>query len=223
MELKQVHTRILQQHYLFSSFSNEELEELFRDTHLVNLSRGELLFRRGEPANHFYFVIDGTIKLYRTSPDGHEKVIEIIGPQETFAEAIMFLDKSSFLVNAEAISPMQLFAFSNETYLKLLKANGQLAIDMLGKLSVRLHQRVNEIETLSVKNTTHRVVRFLLQSINENSEIELTIPKRLIAARLAIQPETFSRIMRKLSDDKIIAVKGRNISVLDKEKLVHYE
>lgn len=223
MELKRVHANLLHQHHLFSSFSDEELGILLQDAQLIQLQRDELLFQQGSPANHFYFLIDGIVKLYRISPDGNEKVLEVIKSHETFAEAIMFMDKSQYLVNAQAIVSAQLFSFSNSTYLKLLEKNSQLAIALLGKLSIRLHQRINEIEMLSLKNTTHRVVRYLVQYLAESPEIELSIPKRLIAARLSIQPETFSRIIRKLSDDEIITVEGRHISILDPEQLLHYE
>ncbi|WP_461536501.1 Crp/Fnr family transcriptional regulator [Spongorhabdus nitratireducens] len=223
MELKRVHASTLLQHHLFSSFTDDELGLLLKDAQLINLERDNLLFRQGEPAEHFYFLLDGMIKLYRVSPDGNEKVLELIGPHETFAEAIMFLDKKNYLVNAQALASSQLFSFSNKTYQQLLKNNSELAMALLGKLSIRLHQRINEIETLSLKNTTHRVVRYLIQSRTEQPEIDLPIPKRLIAARLSIQPETFSRIMRKLSDDNIIAVDGRQVTILDDERLLHYE
>ncbi|MGY0219101.1 Crp/Fnr family transcriptional regulator [Endozoicomonadaceae bacterium StTr2] len=223
MELKRVHASTLLQHHLFSSFTEDELALLLKDAQLINLERDNLLFRQGEPAEHFYFLLDGMIKLYRVSPDGNEKVLELIGPHETFAEAIMFLDKKNYLVNAQALASSQLFSFSNKTYQQLLKNNSELAMALLGKLSIRLHQRINEIETLSLKNTTHRVVRYLIQSRTEQPEIDLPIPKRLIAARLSIQPETFSRIMRKLSDDNIIAVDGRQVTILDDERLLHYE
>ena len=227
MELQRVHASLLHQHHLFSSFSDEELAILLQDAQLIHLEREELLFRQGDPGGHFYFLIDGVVKLYRISPDGNEKVLEVINRHETFAEAIMFMEKSQYLVSAQAIASAQLFSFSNSTYLRLLNQNSRLSIALLGKLSIRLHQRINEIETLSLKNTTHRVVRYLIESLTNNlterPEIELNIPKRLIAARLSIQPETFSRIMRKLCDDEIIAVDGRHVTVLDPERLLHYE
>ncbi|HAQ85066.1 MAG TPA: transcription factor, partial [Pseudomonas sp.] len=98
---------------------------------------------------------------------------------------------------------------------------------LLGKLSVRLHQRINEIETLSLKNATHRVVRYLMTQLarlkDEGSSFELPMAKQLIAGHLSIQPETFSRIIRRLIDEEIITQEGRQITILDRQRLESFE
>lgn len=227
MVLHRVHHQILRSHHLFEPLNEEQLDELMSTSHLLSIDKGEPLFRQGEPADSFYFVIAGAVKIYRLTPDGQEKVFEVIGDRQTFAEAMMLMDTPNYVASAEAVCPTQLYRLSNSTYMRLLQSNSRLTFALLGKLCVRLHQRVNEIETLSLKNATHRVVRYLLTQLVRqqtiDSQFELPMAKQLIAGHLSIQPETFSRIIRRLIDEQIISQDGRQISVLDCMRLQHFE
>jgi CRP-like cAMP-binding protein len=227
MVLHRVHHQILRSHHLFEPLNEEQLNELMSTSHLLSIDKGEPLFRQGEPADSFYFVIAGAVKIYRLTPDGQEKVFEVIGDRQTFAEAMMLMDTPNYVASAEAICPTQLYRLSNNTYMRLLQSNSRLTFALLGKLCVRLHQRVNEIETLSLKNATHRVVRYLLTQLVRqqavDNQFELPMAKQLIAGHLSIQPETFSRIIRRLIDENIITQDGRQIAILDRLRLEQFE
>ncbi|MNF75402.1 cyclic nucleotide-binding domain-containing protein [Pseudomonas alkylphenolica] len=227
MVLHRVHHQILRSHHLFEPLNDEQLDELMASSHLLNVDKGEPLFHQGEPAEAFYFVIAGAVKIYRLTPDGQEKVFEVVGPRQTFAEAMMLMDTPNYVASAEAIGPSQLYRLSTHTYMRLLQNNSRLTFALLGKLCVRLHQRVNEIETLSLKNATHRVVRYLLTQLMQaqtvERQFELPMAKQLIAGHLSIQPETFSRIIRRLIDEQIITQDGRRIVILDRPRLEQFE
>ncbi|MBP8171522.1 MAG: Crp/Fnr family transcriptional regulator [Pseudomonas sp.] len=227
MVLHRVHHQILRSHHLFEPLNEEQMDELMSTSQLLNVDKGVPLFRQGEPASAFYFIISGSVKIYRLTPDGQEKVFDVIGERQAFAEAMMLMDTPNYVACAEAIGPTQLYKLSSQTYMQLLQNNNRLAFALLGRLSVRLHQRLNEIETLSLKNATHRVVRYLLTQMaplhDAASSFELPMAKQLIAGHLSIQPETFSRIIRRLTDEHIISQDGRLISVLDPQRLQKFE
>lgn len=227
MVLHRVHHQILRSHHLFEPLNEEQLDQLMSTSHLLSVEKGEPLFRQGEPADSFYFVIAGAVKIFRLTPDGQEKVFEVVSERQTFAEAMMLMDTPNYVASAEAVCPTQLYRISNHTYMRLLHSNTRLTFALLGKLCVRLHQRVNEIETLSLKNATHRVVRYLLTQLvrqqTVDSQFELPMAKQLIAGHLSIQPETFSRIIRRLIDEKIITQDGRQIAILDRPRLEQFE
>ena len=208
MVLHRVHSQILRSHHLFEPLSEEQLDQLMQGSQLLNLEKGDTLFRQGDPAHSFYFVISGAVKIYRLTPDGQEKVFEVLTNRQTFAEAMMLMDTPNYVASAQAVCPSQVYRFSNTAYMRLLEANQRLSFALLGKLSVRLHQRINEIETLSLKNATHRVVRYLMTQLNKEKDggnsFELPMAKQLVAGHLSIQPETFSRIIRRLIDEGII-------------------
>ena len=227
MVLHRVHSQILRSHHLFEPLSEEQMDELMSTSQLLNVDKGAPLFRQGDPATAFYFVISGSVKIYRLTPDGQEKVFDVIGERQAFAEAMMLMDTPNYVACAEAIGPTQLYKLSSHTYMQLLLNNNRLAFALIGRLSVRLHQRLNEIETLSLKNATHRVVRYLLTQMTPLqttvSSFELPMAKQLIAGHLSIQPETFSRMIRRLTDEHIISQDGRLISVLDPQRLQKFE
>jgi CRP-like cAMP-binding protein len=227
MESKPIHQQLLRSHHLFSSLSQDDLMSLLNGAQLQELEKDKTLFCQGDPAEHFYFVITGSVKLYRLPPDGSEKIIEVISANQSFAEAIMFMNRKKYVVTAQAIQPTQLFCFRNQDYLDLIKNNSELAIAVLGTMSMRLHKRIVEIETLSLKNAAHRVVRYLLAQAYESDEyqprFEIPVTKRLAAAQLSIQPETFSRIIHKLNDEDIIRLDGKQVTIMDREMLQDYE
>ena len=87
MVLHRVHSQILRSHHLFEPLSDEQLDQLMQGSQLLNLEKGDTLFRQGDPAHFFYFVISGAVKIYRLTPDGQEKVFEVLTNRQTFAEA----------------------------------------------------------------------------------------------------------------------------------------
>src|SRR5690606_9578749 len=124
--LHRVHHQILRSHHLFEPLSEAQLDTLLQTARLVNVDKGAKLFHQGEPAHAFYFVISGTVKIYRLTPDGQEKVFEVIGSRQTFAEAMMLMDTPDYVASAQAIAPSQLYRFSNSTYMELLQNNSKL-------------------------------------------------------------------------------------------------
>lgn len=213
----------LQRLYLFNALDDQQLEIVRRNILPVSLEPKQILFEAGQPAEYFYFLAAGQIKLYSLSAEGDEKVIEVVWPGETFAEAITFMPQHTFPVNAEAIQPSQLYAIRMNTFRKLLNESPATCMRLLADMSRRLRSRINEIGNLTLHNATYRLVMFLLEQIPagaaELKEIHLGTPKTVIASRLSIQPETFSRILGKLSRQGLIQVHGNDITLLDVEGL----
>lgn len=229
MEPHPLYQKILREHHLFQPLNEPQLARLLEGSQLLNLEKDDYVFHQSEPCTHFGFVISGSIKIYRLTPDGQEKVFEVIGDRKTFGEAMMFNEHQQYVATSQAVTPTQLLLIPNASYKKLISENSELSSALLSALSIRLHQRLNEIEILSLKNATHRVIRYILSqalrscgSCNTPS-FELPIAKRLIAGQLSIQPETFSRIIHHLSHEGIIRVEGRLICILDRDRLEQYE
>ncbi len=207
----------LRQAYLFADADDVQLAHLCQGMLLIPLHHGDALFHHGQPANRFFFLRAGQVKLFRVSPDGHEKIIEIIRPGQTFAEAVMFIGtQGRYPVSAEAISDGAVIAFEQKTFLQVLRDSHEIGFGMLAAMSRRLHMLVNQIESLALQNATYRLVMYLLDETPRTAQatdVELTTPKSAIASRLAIQPETFSRILGKLRDQGLIEVQGNHIKL----------
>lgn len=208
----------LRRSHLFAQTDDAQLAALTQAMHEMTLAAGDTLFTHGQPADRFFFVREGQIKLFRISPEGQEKIIEIIQPGQTFAEAVMFMGtQGRYPVNAQAVTETRLYAFEQKQFLKVLSESTEVCLGMLASMSRRLHMLVNQIDSLTLQNATYRLVMYLLdhapKEAAELTEIELTTPKSVIASQLAIQPETFSRILSKLKRRGLIEVHGNHISL----------
>jgi CRP-like cAMP-binding protein len=113
--------------------------------------------------------------------------------------------------------------FDSDTYLQLLKLNPDACIATMADLSVRIRKHLNEVEMVTLQNAQHRLLVFLLINIkalgNNQAEIKLDIPKRLLALRLSIQPEIFSWLIKKMSQEGLISEDHGIIDIPDVELL----
>ncbi len=209
----------LKEIYLFEMLDDRQMEKMLQTSTSISLVARENLFEAGQPAQRFYLLKSGQIKLYCISAGGDEKVMEIIHPSQTFAEAIIFMRRHVYPLSAEAISKSELISFSMQVFSEILEQSHETCFHLMSIMSRRLHSRIGEINNLTLHNATYRLVIFLLEQLPseavELSEIHLTTPKSVVASRLAIQPETFSRILTRLSRKGLIDVHGNDISLLD--------
>ena len=210
--------------HMFQNLAAEHVERIVSEIKVIQLQRGEVLFNRGDVSHGFYILMEGQLKLSLTSPQGIEKIIDIITPGKSFGEAIMFLDRPC-PVAAQATLSSVLLQIQKKTLIAILQEDPAVATRMLASLSVRMHHLVNSIESLSLLSGTQRLIGYILQ-INASSKsttVKLPSTKSTIASLLNISPETLSRIMHKLTEEGVIAVHGKEIEILNIERLRNYE
>ncbi len=204
---------------LFAGTTPEDLGSLERISRVRLCERGELLFSDGENALGFYIVGSGKVKIYKLSPDGKERILHIVHPGGTFAEAAIF-GNGKYPAYAEPLEKSQLIFFPKREFLQLLHENSQLAINMIAGLSRFLRQFAMQIEELTFKDVPARLARYILELAGEEAiRVDLPIAKSQLASNLGTVSETLSRTFRKLSDDALIEVNGRSIAILDRDRL----
>ena len=214
---------ILRRHHLFDRLPEQAFQEVCSLANLRRLESGDCLFHQGDSAERFYLVLEGQMKLIRTLPEGQEKLVEVIQAGQSFAEALLFSGARCYPVTASALRASNLVSIDGVHYRHLLEEQPKICLDLLASFSIRLHQRLNEIDTLTLANASRRVVRYLGQAPqNANGDIQFNVSKRLIASQLGIQPETFSRILHRLVDAGLIAMQQRTIQILDRPSLASY-
>lgn len=213
---------------LFNEVDGPALDIIAASTTELHVPRGEIIFQRGSPCVGFHIVIYGQVKLAFTSPQGGEKVVEIIGPGHSFGEALMFMDKP-YIVFAQALSDCLLLHVSKDAVFRELERDATFSRKMLAGLSRRLHGLICDVENYSLRSGTQRVIGYLLprdeEIKQETVSLEITLPvsKTILASRLNLTPEHFSRILHDLSEQGLISVNGKNITIADVEKLRNYE
>lgn len=210
--------------FLFSRLDAMQLERVVTMARYITLDEGVQLFEAGAPARQFFLVTFGQIKLTRLAPNGNEKVIEVITPGNTFAEALMFSDTPTYPVTATALGRCELIAIDNSAFTALLRESVDTCFRMMSDMSQRLHRMIKEIDDLTLQSAIGRVAGYLIgKSTLEGKThelIELDLPKGIIASRLSITPETLSRILSSFSTQGMINVSGSRIAILDRDALL---
>lgn len=209
----------LRRHPLFGGLDDDQMTRLVNTAHLEHLEEGQLLFASQQQARHFFLVRNGSIRLYLSTPDGTEKVLHLVAPGETFAEAITFMDGQCYPVNASALGKSEVIAFSNNTFRDILRESTDTCFRLMADMSSWLKRQLNDINALTLQNASLRFTNFLLHQAPPGQQfdisIELAAPKHVIASRLSIQPESLSRILRNMQNEGLVRVEGNIIHIPD--------
>lgn len=212
---------------LFCEMSLEEIERIAQGSREIHLARNDVIFQRGDPSNGFYVVVQGKIKLALTSPQGIEKVVELFSPGQSFGEAVMFIGKP-YPVYAQALADSLVLHISKNVIDGCIDNDPTFCRKMLAGLSIRLHRMIHYVESISLRSSAQRVIDYLLHDIDEDKatqdvHISLSANKNVIASKLNITPETFSRILHNLTEVGLIRVEGKDVYIRDVAKLRAYD
>jgi CRP-like cAMP-binding protein len=212
---------------LFKELAPAEIDRLAAGTTELHVPRGEIIVNRGDPCVGFHVVVYGQVKLAFLSPQGSEKVIEIIPAGSSFGEALMFMEKA-YIVMAQALADTMLLHVSKQVVFDEIERDPKFARKMLAGLSRRLHSLISDVESYSLQSGTQRVIGYLLrQDMQHDGDTEsysVTLPtsKAIVASRLNVTPEHFSRILHELVGAGLIRVDGREVTIVDPEGLRDY-
>ncbi len=214
---------------LFGDLSPAQRQRLVAGCALQPFVQGERVFSVGDQSQAFYVVVTGKVKLFVTAPNGQEKIIELIEPSHSFAEAFIFLDKSC-MVNAQALIDSLLLRVSKEVVVGEIRRDPQLAMNMLAGISRRLHGLIRDVEGYTLRSGMQRLIGYLLRDIEDGAPsdtaapvtVELRATKATIASRLSLTPEYFSRVLHELEEAGFIQIDKRYIRILDVPGLAAY-
>jgi len=209
---------------LFSELGMADIARIAAGCREKSLAKGDVLFHKGDAPRGIYVVLSGQIKLAFPSTRGVEKVVDIVGPRQSFGEAPVFTERP-FPVTAEALTDTRVVMVSSGVLLDLIDGDRAFARKMLAGLSMRLHSLVQDVEAYSLRSSMQRVVGFLLEqgadavAVAPGGEIELPATKQVIASRLNLTPETLSRVFNALSGAGLITVSGKQVTIHDIRRL----
>ncbi len=202
----------------FGELPGRELKRVAAGTQRVRAPAGTVLFRRGNPCTGLHVIVYGQVKLALNGGDGAEKIVEIVYPGESFGEASLFLDEPH-VVFAEALSNSLLLLVGKTALLEAIDRNPRFARGMLIRLAQRLRQLLLDVEGYTLKTSAQRVVAYLLRGVPPDAharhDVELPVAKSVVASRLSITREHFSRVLRELVGAGLIEVSGHTIRVMD--------
>lgn len=211
---------------LFSGIPPGELQPLLPGVREFRVSAHEMLFQKGDSLRGIHVLVSGQVKLFMTTAQGTEKLIMMVKPGQAFGEAVVFLDRPC-PVSAEATQDSTFLIVAKDVLLTMMDRNPIFARKMLASISMRLHELMSDMETCTLMNSLQRVVSYLSHQLPDNEpsacEIRLDTSKQMLASRLNLAPETFSRALHHLSEGGVIEVSGRTIRVLDAHRLKTFQ
>ena len=210
---------------LFALMDQKALSRIAKGAVRVDAARGTTLFRPGDPSDGLHAVVYGRVKLALPGNDSSEKVISLIGPGRTFGQSAMFVDEPH-IVSAVTLTAATLVRVSKSTILACMRRDPQFAHYMVATLSRQLRELICEIANSALYSGTERIISFILSEIPplESGPTTLTLPakKRIIASRLDLTHEHFSRILHDLAAAKLIVVQGPKVTIPDVRRLRAY-
>jgi CRP-like cAMP-binding protein len=214
---------------LFQEMTRDELMRLAEGCTLQRLARGDDIFRVGDPCEAFHVVVTGQVKLFGISPSGQEKVIEIVSPGQSFAEALMFTGRPC-IVNAQALNDALVLRIGKASVLAEIGHDPRFALRMLAGISRRMHGLVHDVQAYALQNGMQRVIGYLLRGqmtddagSGESMTVSLPVSKATIASRLSLTPEYFSRVLHELEAAGLVSIDKRDILILDPVRLATYQ
>ncbi|MCF6292358.1 MAG: nitrate- and nitrite sensing domain-containing protein, partial [Robiginitomaculum sp.] len=184
----------------FAKLQDEELSSLLSYADIREVEKGKLLFLQSEPLSRMYLILFGWVKLFKGTETGEEAVLQMLCAGDSIMEASVFLDIPS-AASAQCVEDSILLSLPAPVVRQVLKENSAFALNMVGSLSMRSQNLIQQIEHSRLRKASERVGWFLLKlGLNESSEnatcIQLPYDKSLIASYLDMTPETFSRTLK---------------------------
>lgn len=206
---------------LFSGLPDAYVEKLAEICEFRQLAKGALIFSEGDEGNGFYLVQSGRVKIYKVSPNGKEQILHIFGRGEPFGEVPVFAGQS-FPAHAVALEKSRLLFFPRQAFIQLIENYPAMALNMLAVLSRRLRQFTTMIDSLSLKEVPGRLAAYLLYLSRQQDnadKLELNITKTQLASLLGTIPETLSRMLAKISNQRMVEINGSHIVIIDRPAL----
>ena len=208
---------------LFQGVSSEKIRLLAAQAIYKKFKPGEMVIGETDPIRSFYVVISGQLKLYRSSAEGKEQTLQLLGPGDPFGLCTAFAT-DSFPASAMAIEDAAVLLIPGTIMESIARQEPALLFNIIQILSQRLKDSMTLIESLALKEIPGRLASFLRHSLPRDSSdkktaVKLTISQRELAKILGATPEALSRALRKMAKEGILSTSGRIITILDHKAL----
>lgn len=210
---------------LFSGLTEKDKDNLLQEGRLRNYSRGQIVFRHGEPVAQFCIITSGTIQLYRENAEGDEKTIDLLTIGQTLCESEIMDACRSHRASVKAVDESTLLSFPVNWLKDAAKAHTAFALNLLSRIAKQAHLAEVEAEHQATLSAAQMVACFLqricvLHDLDYH-DFELPYSKTLIASRLGMELETFSRTLTKLKEQGI-RVEGSHVSISNLKQIAQY-
>lgn len=213
---------------IFSHLSEEILKNIMQLQKTKKYKKGDIIFYEEDTGEAFFFVKAGKVKIYKTSSDGRDITLNILGEGSIFAEVTLFND-INYPATVEVLEDSSIGMILNRDIEKMILNNTTLALQIIRVLTKRLYRSQKTIKEMAFSDTYNRTARVLLDLCERHGkdtktgvEINISITRQDIANMVGTSRETVSRIISKFKKEKILDTMAKKIIIIDKNKLSEY-
>lgn len=216
---------VLRKIHYFSGLDTPALTEVAGAVRERNTKAGEHILLEGEPCEGLYFVVRGQVRLIKTSADGREHVLHVLGPGATFNDVAVF-DGGPNSDSAVAVGPTTIGFIPKATMITLIERHSEIAKAALRHLSLRQRSLGRVVEDLALRDVTTRIARLLLGCIGRHEHIVekaetacARITHQEIASMVGSVREVVQRALKELERDGVIKLERTRIEIRDPARL----
>ena len=202
----------------FSGLSESVLASVSRRFFKKKAVRGDILVFEGEPAEALYFVVEGVVKVFKTSADGKEQILRIIRPGDSFND-VPVLSGGENLASAAAMSVAVLNGIKKKNLEAVSKEYPRVALNIIKVLSRRVQEMIELVEDLSFRNVSGRVAKILLEHIGNGNGERPRLTQQEMAAMIGTAREMVGRSFRILEEEGAIRIEHNRIIIANEEIL----
>jgi len=202
----------------FAGLDQAELESIKKHIFEKKAVRGEILVFEGDPAETLFFVVNGMVKVFKTSADGKEQILQIIRPGDSFNDVPVFTGDVS-LASAEAMSDVLLYTVKKNDLAGIIRENLRVSLNVVRILSERVQQLVSLVEDLSFRHVTGRVAKVLLEYAGNGADEKPRLTQQEMAAMIGTAREMVGRSLKTLEEEGTIRMERNRVIITDQETL----
>lgn len=185
----------------------------------------DIIIGEGESPSGLYFLLSGTAKLYKSSPEGKEQTLFVLHDGEPFCLCSTFR-KKPFPVTAAALTTCKVVSISKQSFFAAAEKDTAFLFSVLQKVSERLRDAMELAGTLSLQEVPQRIATFIakltpLSSTQKKQMVALPMSHKELAKVIGATPEALSRTLKRMSEQGMITIDGRNVHILDRKQLEH--
>jgi CRP-like cAMP-binding protein len=202
---------------LFYKLPNESVEAFAKVAQTKSYKKGKLLYLEGDPADFFYIICGGWLKLFHITEEGEEVILAMLTADSTTGESSMF-EHGRYTSSAQVVGDASILSIPLAFLREQLRFNNQLALNMLGSMVQYQRRHELQLEQYLLYSAPQRIGCFLLglcPVLEQKDGVILNLPydKTLIASTLGMKGATFSRALNILREETGIHITGTRVTI----------
>jgi CRP/FNR family transcriptional regulator len=211
---------LLSQIALFAGLTEAEMQALAQRAVERRYTAGEMLFWEGEPCAGVFLIVQGSVKIFKTSPGGREMMLALEPAPSTVAELPLF-DGGPYPASVRAAEPSVTLFINKSDFQQVCRQFPDVALKVLAVVGRRLRHLVGLVESMTFGSVTQRLARLLTEAAQQAGadEFDLPVTHQELASRLGTVREVVSRNLARFRGDGLVRIQGRRVTIVDRAGL----